>query len=73
MIADDIKTKAETFFEWPSEKRLAVSYTSALLFAQDVRADTLEQIADLVLEERGKCVTDAAAEALADIIRSYKP
>ena len=73
MIPEDIKTEAETFFDWPSEERRTVTYTSAMLFAEHIRNETLKQIANLILVERGKCVTDAAACALADIIRSYKP
>jgi len=35
MTRDEIKAKAEEFFEWPDERRDVVTYTSALLFAEE--------------------------------------
>ena len=35
MTRDEIKAKAEEFFKWPDERRDVVTYTSALLFAEE--------------------------------------
>jgi len=41
---DQIKQEAESFFEWPSDKRDQVTYTSCLLFAKHC-ADKANQFA----------------------------
>jgi len=36
MTFEEIKEIAETWFEWPDERRDLLTYTSALLFARDM-------------------------------------
>ena len=33
MTLEEIKQKAEQFFEWQTDERISVTYTSAILFA----------------------------------------
>jgi hypothetical protein len=44
MTLDEIKAKAETYLEFPDERRVggAVSYVSAMLFAQQIQKDATE-------------------------------
>ncbi|WP_295586997.1 hypothetical protein [uncultured Lamprocystis sp.] len=74
MDLTDIKAKAEAYLDWPSAKRDLVTYTSAMLFAWQIKTDAVEalrnRLADRIWEERGKCASDAAARALAEIVRS---
>ena len=74
MDLTDIKEKAEDHLEWPDSKRELVTYTSAMLFAWKIKQDATEElrneIADLIWDERGKCASDNAARALAELVRS---
>lgn len=68
MTLDQIKRMADQFFEWDSEKREVVTYTSALLFAQHCvnNADYLSQLhvicADLGVDQGS--VTDRLFSAI---------
>ncbi len=55
MTFEEIKTIAETWFEWDSERRDYVTYTSAMLFARDM----LEQ-GQTAERERMQAVIEAA-------------
>lgn len=45
MTLEDIKEIAETWFEWPNERREYVTYTSAMLFALDMQqSDVIDRI-----------------------------
>jgi len=43
MTLDEIKAKADTFFDWPSDKRDSVTYTSAMLFAWHIAKEIEEK------------------------------
>jgi len=51
MTFDQIKERAERFFEWPGEERKTVTYTSALLFAQSVANDAAECMKNLAIQQ----------------------
>lgn len=59
MTYEETKAIAETWFEWPGERRDLVTYTSAMLFAHDMyeRGQATER-------ERIKGKVKAAAESL---------
>lgn len=58
MTLAEIKEIAETWFEWPEEKREQVTYTSAMLFARDMyeRGQQAER------EKYQELIKDKAAE-----------
>ena len=62
MTYEEIKAIAETWFEWPDERRDFVTYTSAMLFAHDMyergqaaERERIKQIVRDVTEGRGNC------------------
>ena len=59
MTFEEIKAIAETWFEWPDERRDLVTYASAMLFAHDMyeRGQAVER-------ERIKSRVKEAAESL---------
>jgi hypothetical protein len=44
MTLDEIKLKADKFFEWPSKERDHVTTTSCLLFARECVEEELEEV-----------------------------
>lgn len=50
MTLEEIKETAETWFEWPDDRRKYVTYTSAMLFARDMQKAERERIKKIIYE-----------------------
>ena len=48
MTREEIEQQAEQFFEWPTDDRLSVTYTSALLFAEHCVREAVKEESDLL-------------------------
>ena len=60
MTLEEAKERAEQFFDWPSDKRETVTYTSALLFAMECVKEAGEY-------ERGRAAGMESAAKIADV------